>query len=79
MSENWQTIKSIAIVSELVQAETLSGEVYASELPGLSVAVTAAPGEKCERCWTRSTSVGQDAAHPAACERCVSVLRELRV
>ncbi len=79
MSENWQTIKNIAIVSELVQAEALSGEVYESELPGLSVAVTAAPGDKCERCWTRSTSVGQDAAHPAACGRCVTVLRELRV
>jgi isoleucyl-tRNA synthetase len=79
MSENWPTLKSIAIVSELERADSLSGEVFVSELPGLSMTVAAAPGEKCERCWTRSTSVGANAAHPTACDRCVGVLNELGV
>ena len=79
MTANWTTIKNIAIVSELNRAEALNGEVFVSDLPGLSIAVTAAPGEKCERCWTRSPSVGQDSRHPTACRRCVDVLAELGV
>ena len=38
------------------------------------VEVTRAEGEKCARCWVRSTSVGQDERHPALCARCVTVL-----
>ncbi|MET0488479.1 MAG: zinc finger domain-containing protein [Candidatus Rokuibacteriota bacterium] len=34
-----------------------------------------APGDKCERCWTRSPEVGRDAEHPTLCDRCVAVLR----
>jgi isoleucyl-tRNA synthetase len=79
MTANWTTIKNIAIVSELTRAETLSGDVFVSDLPGLSVAVAAAPGEKCERCWTRSVSVGDDVNHPTACSRCVGVLQEMGV
>ena len=79
LADNWTTLKNIAIVSELSQAESLSGEVYVSELPGLSVAVVAAAGEKCERCWTRSLTVGENTAHPTACQRCVSVLAEMGV
>ena len=46
--------------------------VYESqEIPGLVVAVDRAPGRKCERCWTWSERVGEDANHPALCERCV--------
>jgi len=77
MMENWAILKSIAIVSELSRVESLAGDVYVSELPGLSVAVAPALGEKCERCWTRSVSVGQSESHPAACQRCVAVLAQL--
>ncbi len=79
LADNWTTLKNIAIVSELSQAATLTGEVYVSELPGLSVAVAAALGEKCERCWTRSVTVGENEAHPTACQRCVAVLTEMGV
>ena len=27
------------------------------------------------RCWNYSTKVGQDAAHPQLCERCLPVIR----
>ena len=79
MNENWTILKNIAIVSELSAADTLSGEVYVSELPGLSVAVAPAKGEKCERCWTRSVAVGEDDRHPTVCQRCVTVLVEMGV
>jgi isoleucyl-tRNA synthetase len=40
----------------------------------LSVDVARAEGAKCERCWTYSTGVGQQAIHAGVCERCASVL-----
>ncbi len=46
-------------------------------LAGVEIAVTPAPGSKCERCWTISTSVGEDQEHPALCARCASVVRQL--
>ncbi len=38
---------------------------------GLSVLVERARGKKCERCWNWSDSVGEHAAHPAICSRCI--------
>ncbi len=43
-------------------------------LPGLAVAARHADGRKCARCWTWSVAVGQDARHPALCERCLPVI-----
>ena len=36
--------------------------------------VTAAPGEKCVRCWKVLPEVGSHAAHPGLCLRCVEVV-----
>jgi isoleucyl-tRNA synthetase len=44
------------------------------DIPGLVVGIDRARGEKCERCWMRTESVGRDAAHPTLCDRCVGVL-----
>ena len=41
------------------------------EVPGLRLRVTACGEEKCERCWHRSEDVGQYAAHPTLCGRCI--------
>jgi isoleucyl-tRNA synthetase len=43
----------------------------------VSVQVSKAPGEKCERCWNFSTHVGEDKKYPTVCERCSEVLREI--
>src|SRR5581483_7068775 len=43
----------------------------------VSVQVTRAPGQKCERCWNYSTRVGEDPKYPTVCERCSAVLQEL--
>ena len=47
------------------------------EIPGLGIDVERAPGRKCERCWKYSVRVGEDADHPALCERCAPVVRAL--
>jgi isoleucyl-tRNA synthetase len=40
----------------------------------LNVQIHKAHGEKCERCWNYSDSVGKDAQHPTLCERCVEAI-----
>jgi isoleucyl-tRNA synthetase len=42
----------------------------------VTVQVSKAPGEKCERCWNFSTHVGEDPNHPTVCERCSAVLKQ---
>jgi isoleucyl-tRNA synthetase len=43
----------------------------------LSVSITKAAGEKCERCWHWETDVGQHAEHPTLCGRCVEAVKQL--
>jgi isoleucyl-tRNA synthetase len=50
------------------------------DIPGLVVEVVPAQllgWKKCERCWTWSARVGEDAAHPTLCERCTPVVAAL--
>ena len=78
LADKWTTLQMISIVSELVQAEDLSGEIYRSEeLPELQISVIPATGEKCERCWLRSETVGGHVDHPELCSRCTSVVAQL--
>lgn len=48
----------------------------AVKLDRATVLVEPADGEKCERCWTISTTVGEDPDHPALCKRCADVVKE---
>jgi isoleucyl-tRNA synthetase len=45
-----------------------------ADVPGVAVSVALAQGTKCERCWKVLPDVGTDAAHPALCGRCASVV-----
>ena len=40
----------------------------------LSVEVTRAPGQKCERCWIYREDVGVDPQHPTVCAKCADAL-----
>lgn len=51
---------------ELVQANTQE----------LAVKIEKAAGQKCERCWSYSETVGKNSEHPTICARCASVLNE---
>ncbi len=78
LADKWDTLQMISIVSELSHSDTLEGAVYRSEdLPELQVSVLPAIGEKCERCWLRSETVGGDAEHPELCGRCTTVVLQL--
>jgi isoleucyl-tRNA synthetase len=70
-------LKELFIVSHihLHGAEETAPE-NAVALEGLSVIVTAAQGEKCERCWNITPDVGSDAEHATLCSRCAEVLKE---
>lgn len=54
-------IKPALIVSEV---EIVEGD------GDLVVTVEKAEGEKCERCWTISKTVGLNSAHPTICDKC---------
>jgi isoleucyl-tRNA synthetase len=81
IGREWQTIQEICIVSELTPCADFAVldhvPLVSKEVPGLSVAVRQAPGDKCDRCWIRSTTVGQDQAHPQLCSRCSLVVAEM--
>lgn len=48
----------------------------AMKLDHATVLVEPAEGEKCERCWTISKTVGEDTDHPTLCTRCATVVKE---
>ncbi|QKG84753.1 isoleucine--tRNA ligase [Kroppenstedtia pulmonis] len=52
------------------EGETVEGE-------GLHVQVTPAEGEKCQRCWVISPTVGQNSQHPELCNRCTGIVKGL--
>ncbi|MBP9537139.1 MAG: hypothetical protein KBF02_02920 [Negativicutes bacterium] len=43
----------------------------------LAVNVVLATGQKCERCWIYSDSVGAEAEHSTLCKRCADVVKEM--
>ncbi len=79
LRSEWQTVKEISIISELtfMEAETADVIFTSEELDGFVVAVQPASGDKCERCWIRAKSVGQNSVHTQLCARCSSVIAEL--
>jgi isoleucyl-tRNA synthetase len=76
-------LKEITIVSalRLVPPQELSGMEICpgEEVEGLQVAVRPASGDKCERCWIRSTSVGSFADHHTLCARCHAVISTMNL
>ncbi|MGE4559785.1 MAG: isoleucine--tRNA ligase, partial [Desulfobulbus sp.] len=75
-----EQLRELCIVSSLRLADgPEAGLTFLADenLAGVEIAVLPAPGGKCERCWTISTTVGEDGEHPALCTRCASVVRQL--
>lgn len=64
------------IVSAFKEGELVAAPAEALKLDTVSVLVEQADGEKCERCWTISETVGKDEAHPEICVRCADVVKE---
>lgn len=65
-------LATLFIVSEVELTDSDGGE-YKGERVGITV--THASGEKCERCWSYSHTVGTNADHPTICGRCAEILK----
>ena len=81
IEKEWEQVKDVCIISELTRCDDGNKNSHSDlaflvsdEIPELAVAVRAASGEKCERCWTRDTFVGSNGDHPQLCERCLNVV-----
>ena len=65
LKENEELLKTVFIISALdIKENARKDEVK------LGVKVEQAPGEKCERCWMYSETVGEDKENPTICHRC---------
>ena len=63
-------------ITSAVELKNGEGE-FKGDVEGLSITVARADGEKCERCWKFSTSVGSCAEHPTLCAECAQALKEI--
>lgn len=69
--ENLATLFIVSAVKiEDGEKDGLKGE----SLGGITVKVEKAEGEKCERCWIFSDTVGKNEKHPTLCSRCANVI-----
>jgi isoleucyl-tRNA synthetase len=67
LKANEAILAEIFIVSAVEIKENRRNE---DEEVGLGVKVEKASGEKCERCWMYSETVGEDKENPTICHRC---------
>ncbi len=70
LKENIELLRTVFIISDL---EVLENERKDEEKLGIKV--EQAPGEKCERCWMYSTTVGEDKENLTICHRCSEALK----
>lgn len=68
-------LREIFIVSFVELVNECHGVVYKSSLvPGLSIGVDAAKGEKCPRCWIITDVMADSDVYPDLCPRCANVM-----
>ena len=83
LTQEWQTLQEISIVSVLTGVEEFPdiglAPFFSEEIKGLAIMVRPADGDKCERCWTRSTSVGGNKEHPVICDRCCTIIADMHI
>ncbi|WP_036131174.1 isoleucine--tRNA ligase [Lysinibacillus sphaericus] len=69
----------LSIVSDFEVAPFEAAPAEALALEHASIVVEKATGEKCERCWSISQTVGTNEAHPTVCARCAEVVEKYYV
>ena len=70
MKENQELLMSVFIISDL-QIEKNNRQ----DEEKIGVKVEMAEGEKCERCWMYSKTVGEDKENPTLCHRCSEAIK----
>lgn len=77
LNEDAKQFAQSCIVSQLVIAGSKdSAPSDALVLEKTAILIEKADGEKCERCWSYSESVGQNENHPTICSRCAEVIEK---
>ena len=76
LKENENELKTVFITSDACVHEGKSDGVKGEET-GAYIKISVSDGEKCERCWMYSTTVGEDKDHPTLCKRCADVVKSL--
>ncbi|AST92125.1 MULTISPECIES: isoleucine--tRNA ligase [Sutcliffiella] len=73
-----ESVQQIFIVSGLTISTSIKNEApeSAQQFENVAIEIAPAEGETCERCWTVTTTVGEDKDHPTLCPRCASVVKE---
>ena len=66
-------LHQLCIVSEAIVTDK---EPTAKVYRYVNVAVEKHDGERCDRCWTHTNTVGAHANHPDLCERCAEIVEE---
>ena len=76
LAENELSLPALFIVSqvELCKQGQLINAVTSDDMPGISIQVDKAEGEKCDRCWNFSKTTGSNKDYPGTCQRCQDVL-----
>lgn len=77
--EKLETLFIVSKVELLNRKNDLNGETVfkGEEVPEISVVIQKAPGQKCERCWCYSETVGQNSQYPTICHKCVTAMDEI--
>ncbi len=63
------------LASQVELVDSLPDAEYKSESEIANISVVKADGEKCDRCWNYSLSVGSFADDPTICDRCNAALK----
>lgn len=72
--DNYEFVNSV--LGELTAVFIVSKvELVKCDSDEINVVVEKAEGEKCERCWVYSDTVGQNSEHPTLCARCAEILK----
>lgn len=58
--------------AKVIAADAPISSLMQTSIPGLQLSVKKTDAAKCVRCWHRRDDVGEDAAHPELCKRCVT-------
>jgi len=69
-----ETHALLASLGDALKFVLITSQATLAEAEALTVTVTAATAQKCERCWHYRDDVGSDASHPTICGRCTSNL-----
>ncbi len=73
--KNVDELRYFFLASQVELVDSLPDAEYKSESEIANIAVVKADGEKCDRCWNYSLSVGSLSNDPTICDRCNAALK----